>query len=63
MKDYREIQRESARRERRALIAENVTFDKAREIAREENMAVVWHWSTGNVYGAVGSANRQEKAA
>lgn len=63
MKDWREIQRERARRERRELIAEAVTFERFAEMAKQKRLPVgsVWHWSTGEIYGPIGSAENKEK--
>jgi hypothetical protein len=62
MKDWREIQRENARRERRALLAEAVTFERFAEMAKQKRLPVgsVWHWSTGEIYGPIGSAENKE---
>lgn len=62
MKDWREIQRERARRERRSLLAEAVTFERFAEMAKQKRLPVgsVWHWSTGEIYGAIGSAENKE---
>lgn len=63
MKDWREIQRERASRERRALLAEAVTFERFAEMAKQKRLPVgsVWHWSTGEIYGPIGSAENKEK--
>lgn len=62
MKDYREMKRESARRERRSLLAEAVTFERFAEMAKQKRLPVgsVWHWSTGEIYGPIGSAENKE---
>lgn len=62
MKDWREIQRETARRERRSLLAEAVTFERFAEMAKQKRLPVgsVWHWSTGEIYGPIGSAENKE---
>lgn len=64
MKDYREIQRESARRERRERLAEAVTFERFAEMAKQKRLVAgsVWHWSTGEVYGPIGSKENKNAA-
>lgn len=61
MKDYREMKRETARRERRSLLAEAVTFERFAEMAKQKRLPVgsVWHWSTGEIYGPIGSAEKE----
>lgn len=63
MKDYREIQRESARRERRALIAENVTFEQFRNNCKKYPAGSVHYWCWQAVCGPKGSAERKRDAA
>ncbi|ASJ58975.1 hypothetical protein SMB554_07090 [Sinorhizobium meliloti] len=64
MIDHREIQRGNARGERRALLAEAVTFERFAEMAKQKRLPVgsVWHWSTGEIYGPIGSAENKEKS-
>jgi hypothetical protein len=64
MKDYRLIQTGSALRENRLLLEEGLSFEKATELAKAKKIPVgsVWHWSSGNVWGPIGSS-KQEKAA
>lgn len=63
MKDYREIQRESARRERRALLAENVSFEKFKTTIKEYPAGSVYYWALDKVFGPIGSAERKQNAA
>ncbi|MDX0227166.1 hypothetical protein RWA06_04645 [Sinorhizobium meliloti] len=65
MKDWREIQRDTARRERRSLLAEAVTFERFAEMAKQKRLPVgsVWHWSTGEIYGPIGSADKENRNA
>lgn len=65
MIDHRARQRESARRERRELLEENITFEKFAEMAKQKRLPVgsVWHWSTGEIYGPIGSAEKENRNA
>lgn len=62
MKDWREIQRERARRERRSLLAEAVTFERFAEMAKQKRIPAgsIWCWATSEIYGPIGSAENKE---
>ena len=65
MIDHRVRQTESARRERRQLLFKDMTFEQAQAAAKEKRVPAgsVWHWSTGNMYGPIGSAQERSNAA
>lgn len=65
MKDYREIQRADVRRDRRALLFENVSREKAAEMAKNKLIPVgsCHKWALDAVYGPIGSAERKRDAA
>lgn len=60
MIDHRSRQTESARRERRQLLFKDMTFEQAQAAAKEKRVPAgsVWHWSTGNMYGPMGSMEK-----
>lgn len=64
MIDHRDRQRTSARREGRLLLAENITFEKFAEGAKNKRFPAgsIWCWAAMEVYGPIGSA-KQEQAA
>lgn len=65
MKDWREIQRERARRERRELLETNASFEKATELAKQKRIPAgsIWCWATSEIYGPIGSAEKENKNA
>lgn len=62
MKDWREIQRERARRERRELLETNASFEKTTELAKQRRIPAgsIWCWATSEIYGPIGSAENKE---
>lgn len=64
MIDHKARQAESARRERRALLAEGLSLEKFSELAKGKKIPAgsIWCWATMEVYGPINSA-KQEKAA
>lgn len=65
MKNWAAIQKESARRERRQLLFKDMTFEQAQAAAKEKRVPAgsVWHWSTGNMYGPIGSMEKNNGPA
>lgn len=65
MKDWRDIQREEARRDRRALLVENVSREKAAEMAKNKQIPVgsCHKWALDAVYGPIGSAEKEKNNA
>lgn len=61
MKDWREIQRNTARREHRELIAEAVTSERFAEMAKQKRIPAgsIWCWATSEVCGPIGSADKE----
>lgn len=65
MKDFREIQRMNAHRERRQLLEENVlSLDQFKIGAKEKRWPAgsIWLWAAQCVYGPEGSANVRSAA-
>lgn len=65
MKGWREIQRDNARRERRSLLAEAVTFERFAEMAKQKRIPAgsIWCWATSEIYGPIGSADKENRNA
>ncbi|MDX0180868.1 hypothetical protein GOC16_08390 [Sinorhizobium meliloti] len=65
MKDWREIQRNTARREHRELIAEAVTSERFAEMAKSKRIPAgsIWCWATSEVYGPIGSKEIENASA
>lgn len=63
MIDHRERQREEVRRDRRELLVENVSREKAAEMAKNKQIPVgsCHKWALDAVYGPIGSAENKEK--
>lgn len=65
MIDHRERQREEVRRDRRVLLVENVSREKAAEMAKNKQIPVgsCHKWALDAVYGPIGSADKENKNA
>lgn len=66
MKNWKEIHEHEARKERRELLDDAVpSMEKFALGAKEKRFppGSIWKWSLSSVFGPIGSADKQEKAA